>query len=337
MRIRERILIIGPSWIGDMVIAQTLFKRLKQTSPGCVLDVVAPGWNLSLLARMPQVRQGIELRVGHGQWGFGTRYQIGNRLRGQRYTWSIVLPRTFKSALIPWFAGVPRRTGYVGELRYGLLNDIRRLDKERIPLMAQRYLALAGERDESLPLKEMPEPRLNVDADHARQICHKLGIDCQASTVGLAPGAEYGSAKRWPVENFAELTKRLNQQGHPVWVFGSSKERVLGEAIIRQVGTHGVTNLCGETTLLEAVDLLSRCQALVTNDSGLMHVAAASGCKVIALYGSSTPKYTPPLTRRSLVIYHALACSPCFKRECPLGHMNCLRGITVEEVFEKLQ
>jgi heptosyltransferase-2 len=337
MRIRERILIIGPSWIGDMVIAQTLFKRLKQTSPGCVLDVVAPGWSLSLLARMPQVRQGIELRVGHGQLRIATRYRIGIRLRGQRYTWSIVLPRTFKSALIPWFAGVPRRTGYVGELRYGLLNDIRRLDTERMPLMVQRYLALAGERDEPLPLKEMPEPCLNVDGDHARQTCHKLGIDYQASTVGLAPGAEYGSAKRWPVEKFAELTKRLNQRGQPVWVFGSSKERVLGEAIIRHAGTRGVTNLCGETTLLEAVDLLSRCQALVTNDSGLMHVAAASGCKVIALYGSSTPKYTPPLTRRSTVVYHALACSPCFKRECPLGHMNCLRGITVEEVLEKLQ
>ena len=337
MRIRERILIIGPSWIGDMVIAQTLFKWLKQISPGCVIDVVAPGWSLPLLSRMPEVRQGIELRVSHGQLGIGARYRVAIRLRGQRYTWSIILPRTFKSALIPWFAGVPRRTGYVGELRYGLLNDIHKLDKERMPLMVQRYLALAGERDEPLPLKEMPEPRLNVDEDHARQKCRKLGIDCHASIVGLVPGAEYGLAKCWPLQNFAELTKRLNQKGYQVWVFGSSKERPLGEAIIHQAGTRAVTNLCGETTLPEAVDLLSRCQAIVTNDSGLMHVAAASGCKVIALYGSSTPRYTPPLTGRSIVIYHALACSPCFKRECPLGHMNCLRGIPVEEVLEKLQ
>ena len=192
----ERILIIGPSWIGDMVIAQTLFKWLRQTSPGCVIDVVAPGWSLPLLARMPEVRQGVELRLGHGQLGIGARYRVGIQLREQRYTWSIVLPRTFKSALIPWFAGVPRRTGYVGELRYGLLNDIHKFDKARMPLMVQRYLALAGERDEPLSLQAMPEPRLNVDDDRARQKCFQIRNRLSFFNSGTCPrgGIRFGKA-----------------------------------------------------------------------------------------------------------------------------------------------
>ena len=138
----ERILVVGPSWIGDMVIAQSLFKKLKLDQTGRKIDVVAPPWSLPLLSRMPEVNQGIELPVGHGELGIRRRYRVGMRLRKQNYTWAIVLPRSFKSALIPWFARIPKRTGYLGEHRYGLLNDVHTLNRQQLPMMVQRYVAL---------------------------------------------------------------------------------------------------------------------------------------------------------------------------------------------------
>lgn len=336
MPANERILIVGPSWIGDMIIAQSLFKWLKARAPDCEIDVVAPPWSVPLLERMPEIRERIELHVGHGDLGLGQRYRLGMNLRKRHYTWSIVLPRTLKSALIPWFANVPKRTGYVGEMRYGILNDLHHLDEQRFPMMVQRYLALANAAHEPVPLTEVPEPKLRIDADNAQRKCRALGLDSSASKIALAPGAEYGPAKRWPLERFAELARRVTETGNQVWIMGSEKEYDLGEQIARRAEHEGIFNLCGTTTLLEVVDLLGRCRAVVSNDSGLMHMAAAVGCEVIALYGSSTPNYTPPLSRRSRIIYHALECSPCFRRECPLDHLNCLRGITLEEVVEQL-
>ena len=329
----EDILVVGPAWVGDMVMAQALFLRLRERHPQAAIDVVAPGWSLPLIARMPEVRDGIELPLGHGDFGFGVRRALGRSLRDRHYARAIVLPGSWKSALVPFFAGIPRRTGYRREFRYGLLNDLRPLDRQQLPTTVAQFLALA---EESPPAQTpaVPQPRLRTAPDRAAELIAKLSLQTGRPAVALMPGAEYGPAKRWPAAQFAALAGRLAERGRQVWVFGSAKERELGQTIANDYP--GVFDLTGRTHLVDVVDLLSRAEAAVSNDSGLMHVAAAVGTPLVAIYGSSSPKMTPPLAADAKVLYKGLSCSPCFKRECPLKHLNCLREITVEEVLRAL-
>ncbi len=325
----ERILIVGPAWVGDMVMAQSLFMSLKQHNPAAEIDVVAPAWSVPLLARMPQVNQAVTLEVGHGKLGLLRRFSLGRSLAERRYDRAIVLPRSFKSALVPFFAGAKIRTGYRGEMRYGLLNDIRSLDKQILQQTVQRYVALGESREARLP-PPVPLPQLRIDPDNQKRVCQKLRLTDERPIVGLMPGAEYGPAKCWPVENFAKLARSLNDKGIEVWIFGSGKERALADKIVDIAPQ--ARNLCGQTQLEDVVDLMALTQAVVSNDSGLMHVACASGTRVIGIYGSSNPKYTPPLSEDAKVVYLGLACSPCFERICPLGHTDCLTKIAFENV-----
>jgi heptosyltransferase-2 len=278
---------------------------------------------------MPEVRAGIELALGHGDFGLGVRRAIGRRLREAAYQQAIVLPRSLKAALVPFFARIPVRTGYRGEWRFGLINDMRTFDA-KCDQTVLRFLALGLDGGEVLP-SEAPEPRLTVDAHSS--VFARLALRRGVRAVALIPGAEYGPAKRWPTEYFARLATSLADAGIDVWVLGSAKEAQLGEAVVAQAAPEHVQNLCGRTSLSDAVDLLADAAVAVCNDSGLMHVAAAVGTHVIALYGSSSPIFTPPLTQRKTIMYRALSCSPCFARECPLGHLDCLRGIDVERVL----
>jgi heptosyltransferase-2 len=332
----RRYLIVGPSWVGDMVMAQSLFITLKQRFPDCEIDVVAPEWSLPVLARMPQVRTGIALRVPHRRFGLMQRLRLGRSLRPKRYTHAIVLPRSWKSALLPWFAGVPVRTGYRGEMRYGPLNDVRRLDKAVLRQTVQRYVAL-GFDDVPALAPTVPLPVLTTSRRNTENLIGALALDLSRPVVCMMPGAEYGPAKQWPVGYYARLAAKLVESGFSIWVLGSSKETALGDSITRDLGEAGM-NLCGRTELVDVVDLLALATQVVTNDSGLMHVAAAVGVKLNVIYGSSTPDYTPPLTEASSlnIFYLALDCSPCFKRVCPLGHTNCLEQIDVESVYSKM-
>jgi heptosyltransferase-2 len=329
-----KILVVGPSWVGDMVMAQSLFMSLRERLPEAAIDVLAPGWSLPLIARMPEVRRGIEMPVGHGEFGFGKLRRLGHALRAESYDRAIVLPRKLKAALVPWFARVPTRTGFRGEARFGLINDMRALDETLLTQTVQRFVALGlGTTAHEVP--PVPRPRLRVDAGNRDRVLEALGLTRDRPIVALMPGAEYGPAKQWPPASYAELASRLRELGFAVWVLGSAKEAGLGE-FIRHASGDIVQNLCGLTQLVDTVDLLSVCHAAVTNDSGLMHVAAAVGIPLVPIYGSSTPDYTPPLSDRARVLYLHLACSPCFERSCPLGHTNCLRQIAVERVLELL-
>lgn len=328
------ILVVGPSWVGDMVMAQSLFMRLREKNPDVAIDVLAPGWSLPLIARMPEVRAGIEMPLGHGKLEFGVRRALGQSLRGKKYDQAIVLPGSWKSALVPFFGDIPRRTGFRGEMRYGLLNDIRPLDKNVLKTTVRRFVALAEDRSLACaPL--IPVPNLRVDAANGAALAQKLGLDARPA-VGLMPGAEYGPAKQWPAEYFGALAKSLAVTGVQSWIFGSQKESELGERIRNESGGAAIS-LCGKTQLADVVDLAARCKAVVTNDSGLMHVAAAAGVPVCAIYGSSTPDFTPPLTDKKYIHYLRLSCSPCFERTCPLIHYNCLRNIVPETVRESLK
>ena len=329
------ILVVGPSWVGDMVMAQSLFQLLRQRHPGAAIDVLAPSWSEPLLARMPEIRNAWPLPTRHGQLGLGTRLRLGRSLRAQHYGQAIVLPNSFKSALVPFWAGIPLRSGYVGELRWGLLNDIRRLDATRLPTTVERFLALGLDPGAALPVP-LPVPRLAVLETGIEAALARLGLRHAGRPIlALCPGAEYGPAKRWPEEYYARIAGVYAARGWEIWLFGSERDRTVTARVHALSGIECV-DLAGRTTLGEAVDLLSLARAVVSNDSGLMHVAASLGRRLIAVYGSSDPGFTPPLSSQATVLSLGLPCSPCFKRVCPLGHTNCLRQLKPELVQERI-
>ena len=327
---QQRILVVGPAWVGDMVMAQSLFITLRQRSPDVIVDVLAPAWSLPLLSRMPQVNEAIALPVSHGEVAMVKRFRTGRLLCKKAYTQAIVIPRSYKAALVPFIAGIPQRTGYRGEMRYGVINDMRSLNKQVLTQTVQRQVAL-GLPDKANQPPVVPYPKLEIDTNNQKRLLDELELTQDKPIIGMMPGAEYGPAKQWPIPYFQELAGKLVKAGYQVWVFGSRKEREIGGQIA-SVGNE-VTNLCGTTRLEDVIDLVVLCEKVVSNDSGLMHVACAVGAKVIAIYGSSSPTYTPPLSNNAEVIYRYLECSPCFKRTCPLEHTNCLNGIKVEEIF----
>lgn len=331
---QEKILIVGPSWIGDMIMAQSLFKTLKERRHDVIIDVLAPAWTMPILARMPEVNKGIEFPVGHGQLAWKTRKSFGQKLQSENYTQAIVLPNSLKSSLVPWMSKIPKRTGWRGELRFGFLNDIRVLDKRRYPLMIERFVALAFPRGATLPSR-LPEPALAVDPTAREKTLARLGLSTERDVLVLCPGAEYGPAKRWPPEHFAEVANWHLNSGGQVWVMGSKKDQVFAEAIQKQAPD--ALSLCGATALAEAIDLMSLAKAVVSNDSGLMHVAAALNLPMAAIYGSSAPTFTPPLSSQAEVLSLQLSCSPCFKRDCPLGHTNCLKHLDGQRVIDALK
>lgn len=340
-----KILIIGPSWVGDMVMSQCLYTEIKKLHPEAIIDVMAPGWCKPVLERMPEVNQAIEMPLGHGDLNLLARYQLGKILRDDQYDHAYILPNSAKSALVPFFAKIPVRTGWKGEMRYGLLNDLRN-NKKAFNLMIERYIALAHPAKNmtgSGCLTNMPYPKLTIDTVAQKEALNKFGLSSDRVAIGLCPGAEFGPAKRWPEQHFAVTAKTLIEQGHQVWLFGSAKDREVTDKIKNSLPAELQAfcyNLAGNTSLIEAIDLLAACKIVVSNDSGLMHVSAAVGCHIVALYGSTTPSYTPPLAEHVEVLHTDISCRPCFKRECPLGHLKCLTELTPDLVInaiDKLQ
>ncbi len=322
----DKILILGPAWVGDMVLAQSLFKTLKSNKPSCAIDVAAPAWTLPLLERMPEVNEAIALPFKHGELAFFERIKIGKSLKNKGYTQAIILTNSFKSALLPWAADIKRRTGFLGEMRYGLINDIRPLDKTKLKMTVERFVTLGLNRNETLP-HTLPNPQLISAPEGAWILASSLGAKSPKNKIlGLCPGAEYGEAKRWPAEYYAEVANAALSKGWQVWLFGSDKDMPVTTSI-NQLTQNKCLNLGGKTKLGDAIDLMSLCDTIISNDSGLMHVAAALDKKLIAIFGSSDPYHTPPMHPNAVIEYLGLECSPCFKRECPLSHLNCLKQI----------
>lgn len=333
------ILIVGPSWVGDMVMAQTLFIALKTRHPEARIDVLAPDWSRPLLERMPQVNQAIAMPVGHGALEIGNRWSLGQQLKKAQYDQAIILPNSLKSALIPWFAGIDKRTGWRGEMRYGLLNDIRLLDKRRYPLMVERFVALALPPNSTLPSPISP-PHLCVEEGNVQAALDAYNLNPGQPVLALCPGAEFGEAKRWPAPYYATVAQHQIEQGWQVWIFGSANDHSVAQQIRDLITPEHQThchNLAGSTSLADAVDLMSLASAVATNDSGLMHIAAALDRPLVVMYGSSSPEFTPPLNSQVRILRTGIACSPCFKRVCPLGHLKCLREIDAPQVIESLQ
>ncbi|MGF1740823.1 lipopolysaccharide heptosyltransferase II [Vibrio profundum] len=337
-----KILIIGPSWVGDMVMSQSLYSTLKHHYPTSKIDVLAPSWCKPILERMPEVDKAIEMPIGHGSFNLSDRWKIGRNLAKSDYTHAYILPNSAKSALIPLFAGIKNRAGWKGEFRYGLLNDLRK-DKKIFQYMVERYVALAYEQTDMITkvtLGNCPIPKLNTSESNIESVVAKLGINNKLPTIGICPGAEFGPAKRWPEKHYAKVVSYAIENGFQVWLFGSNKDIDVCNNILSGLSDtqrNLCYNLAGRTSLVDAVDLLSCCHTVISNDSGLMHVASAVGCNIIAIYGSSSPNYTPPLSHKVAIVDNDVECRPCFQKVCPLGHFDCLEKLEAKKVIAALK
>ncbi|MDC0068430.1 lipopolysaccharide heptosyltransferase II [Gammaproteobacteria bacterium] len=325
----QRVLVVAPAWVGDMVMSQVIYSALREEYPAIEIDVLAPSATLPLVKRMAEVNRGILIDQAHGQVGLGYRFRLGAELEKNNYDWAIITPNSLKSALVPFAADVPLRTGFLGEYRYFLLNDIKLLDKHRLPLMTDRFLALVGKTS-----AEIVPPQLGVDQESQSLFLERHQLAGDKPVIGFCPGAEFGDAKKWPEAHYGALAKQLIGRGYRIWIFGSPADQAIGEMIAGLAGQDCI-NLAGKTSILEAIDLLAVCQTVVSNDSGLMHVAAAVGTRVVAIYGSTSPGFTPPISEEARIVSLALDCSPCFKRTCPLKHKDCLNKLMPEQVLEQ--
>ncbi len=324
-------LIVAPSWIGDTIMAQPLFTRLHARYPGLQLDALAPRWVAPVLQRMDEIAEVVDSPFGHGQLSLRARWRLARQLAARGYDAVYVLPNSLKSALLPFMAGIPHRVGFTGESRYGLINIRHDLDKAALPLMVERFAQLAEDSGAALQ-KPVSYPKIRSTAADQEKTLSELKLERPPRIAAFCPGAEFGPAKRWPAAHFAALARMLAGAGYAVWLFGSPKDHAVAEEI-SQLASGLCRNLCGATTLGQAVDLLALADLVVCNDSGLMHIAAALDRPIIALYGSSSPGFTPPLSEQADILSLKLDCSPCFKRDCPLGHLDCLNKLSPEQVF----
>jgi heptosyltransferase-2 len=313
---------------------QPMLHRLKQRHPGVQLDVLAPSWTEKLLRQLPEVSDVINNPFAHGAFRFSERRGLGLRLREAKYDQAIVLPNSWKSALIPYFAAIPVRTGFIGEMRFGLLNDARKLEKSKLPLMVERFSQLAEDIHQEIS-PPIPHPYLPVSEEQKALVLERFKLNTDQPIAVFCPGAEFGPAKRWPVQYYAELGQKLYDRGYAIWLIGSPKDKEVADKIVALGNSHAV-NLCGITDLSDAIALISCASLVISNDSGLMHIAAALDRPMLAIFGSSSPRFTPPLSAHADVLRLDLPCSPCFKRECPLGHFNCMMQLTPQEVARHL-
>lgn len=332
-----RTLLVAPAWVGDMVMMEPLVALLHRQSPQQALHVAAPSATRAIALRMRHVAATHDWPFVHGRLDLPGRWQLARTWRALGFTRAIVLPNSWKSALVPFLARVPRRTGFVGEQRYGLLDDARRLDARALPSMVQRFLALGLPADAPPPVRVAPS--LWADAANAAALRAQLGLGDGRPVLALCAGAEYGDAKRWPAAHYAALARDALARDWQVWLFGSPKDAAMTRAIVDSVAAPAgapLFDLAGRTQLVDAVDLLACADAVVSNDSGLMHVAAALGRPVLGIFGSTSDTFTPPLGERTATVGLALPCRPCFARECRYGHYDCLRKLAPAQVSRAL-
>lgn len=329
---KYKILIIAPNWVGDIIMSQTLFSMLRDKyQNNLVLDVFANDWTKNILERMPEINNIITNPFKHGEFSLIKRIKFAITLKQNQYDQVFILTNSFKSAIIPFFAQIKKRTGFVGELRYFLINDIYKLNKIKLPRLVDRFCYLINDKKYI-----MKSPNLLINKYNQNFLIQKYNLDTQ-NLIIFAPGAEYGPAKRWPTNKFAELADLLSIKGYFIIILGSYKDKKFANEIIQYSNNKNILDLTGITNLSDTVDIISLAKYTITNDSGLMHIASATLTKVLAIYGSSSPNYTPPLSNNSQIIKIAIECSPCFARTCKFNHYNCLNFISPQLIMQYIQ
>ncbi|MEO6353157.1 MAG: lipopolysaccharide heptosyltransferase II [Burkholderiaceae bacterium] len=333
-----RTLVISPNWIGDAVMAQPLLQLLQQQSPQQPIDVLAPTWVAPVWRAMREVDTVLESPFKHGMLQLRDRRAFAKMLQQRGYGKAYILPNTLKFALIPWLARIPQRIGYRGEMRYGLLNVMHRDDRLVPRPMVSFYAALAAQPAASAQLlSDLPRPTLSVTDLQIQQTMKRVGLQLDRPVLVFAPGAEFGSAKRWPIGHFARLAKTIHQN-YPdtqIVLLGSAKDQPVCDQIAALAPT--VLSLAGVTTLDEAIALIARADAMVSNDSGLLHIASALNRPVVAIYGPTDPDHAPPFSDVATALSLRLDCAPCRQRECPLRHHNCMQKLIPDMVWTPLQ
>ncbi|URJ31289.1 lipopolysaccharide heptosyltransferase II [Blochmannia endosymbiont of Camponotus sp.] len=342
-----KILVVSPSWIGDTVMSHSMYRLLtNQYCSNIKIDVITSIWCKDLFNYMPEVNRTLFIPYRHGALELAKCFRLGKILKNEKYQQAIILPNSFKSALIPFFADVPIRTGWRGEMRYGVINDLRRLKPASLPLMVQRYAALAYDSNVikhfcDLPYP-LPWPYLNISKKEIEDVLCKFNLDNHKKLlIGLCPGSEFGLAKNWPHYHYATLAIQLIYCGYHVVILGSSKDQLIDKfieySILKNLKQH-YNNLIGITSLSEAIAIIAACKGIVSNDSGLMHIACALKCPVVGLYGPSNPNFTPPLFHQSIVMRCIQRCYT-MRRDSTLydGYHSSLVNITPDQVLKALK
>jgi heptosyltransferase-2 len=338
MNSAPRTLIISPNWVGDAVIAQPLLRLLKQQHPERPIDVLAPGWVAPVWRAVKEVDTVLEAPFKHGKLQLRERWKFAQELRKRGYADAYVLPNTLKFALIPWLAGISRRVGYKGEMRYGLINVMHFKSKRAPRPMVSFYAAMANAPAPVAPAPaELPKPTLTVNNAQLAEASALLGLQPGSRLVAFAPGAEFGPAKRWPSSHFAELAQivKKNYPDVQIALLGSPKDKEACDEIV--AAQPWLLNFAGKTTLDQAIAMLAKAEVVVSNDSGLMNIASALNRPIIGLYGPTDHVNTPPFSDVAKIVSLHLDCSPCGQRECPLGHHRCMRNLTADIVWAPLK
>ena len=320
-----------------MVMAQCLLQTLKSREDNPAITLAAPAVTARLAHRMPEVGKIIETPFQHGRLQLADRWRIGRSLRGHRFDQAIILPGSLKAALLPFFAKAAVRTGYRGEPRWGLINDPRTRPSTKDDPMAARFVQLAFAAD-AATVSTYPYPRLVNYPQNVARIFQSIGRNVtSAPIIALCPGAEFGPAKRWPEAHFAAVADHFLQQGWQIWLLGGQSDQAVARNIVRTSSDpEQCVDLTGKTSIEDVIDLLAHVRAAVSNDSGLMHVAAATGTPIVGIFGSSSELHTPPLGRLTDAVSQTLDCRPCFARKCPLGHTQCLETLGPDRVIASL-
>jgi len=328
----EKLLIIPQNWLGDIVMSQALLKKIKFKKPNAIIDILVDSSFKELVERMPETNKVITLECCHKELGLLKRYSVAKKIRGT-YDQSIVLSRSLKSSLIPYLAKINIRTGELGEARYVLINDFKKFSKSSRRKTAYRYVSMFSDNIENLDLEEKYYPSLSKNIKNIQHLTEKFSLDLKRKIIIFAPGAAYGKSKMWPINKFIDLADKLNKE-YLILILGGENEKNIGKKIAEN---ENVINLCGETSIVDALDLMHMSEYCVSNDSGLMHLAAATNTKSISIYGATSPDLTPPLTNHKDIHYKRISCSPCFKRKCVFGHYNCLEKIQVTDVLKSFK
>ncbi|HAH71193.1 MAG TPA: lipopolysaccharide heptosyltransferase II [Succinivibrionaceae bacterium] len=338
----QRVLIITPSWLGDIIMMQSLLKTIRAKNPSCIIDVYAPSYAMPILHRMDEINGFLINPFAHGQFDLLKRFKEGLRLKQGHYDTCFVLPNSLKSALPAFFAGIPDRRGFKGESRYLLLNHLR-TNKQDYPRMVDRYVALAYSQKEvscSKDLPAFPYPKLKI-LPPEEKLLQRLRISLDRPLLALGCGANYGPAKLWPVEYFAYVSTWWIEKGGAVLGLGTLKDAPTIEKVRNSIADPAKLayfyDIAGKTDIEEALDLTGACKAAVCNDSGLMHTAAAAGVAQVDIFGSTSTVYTPPLSEKACCVESDEPCHPCFKRTCRFGTYACLKKITPDLVIRKLE
>ena len=331
-----RILVIAPNWIGDCVMAQPLLAKLKKKYPNQAIDVLAPRWVAPVLRAMVEVDTVLETPFKHGALQLRERWRYAQILRQRGYSAAYVLPNTIKFALLPWLAGIKKRIGYKGESRYGLINVMHHDDVSAPRAMVPFYAALASPPTANAP-SQFVRPVLSITKEQINEVLGRLDLSGKNKLIAFAPGAEFGNAKRWPAMHFAQLADTILQlyPDTQIVLLGSVKDNAVCDEI--KVACPSVHQLSGKTSLDQAITLIAGASAVVSNDSGLLHIASALNRPLIALYGPTDPDHAPPFSDIAHSLSLRLACAPCKQRECPLGHQDCMQKLSSEMVWKPLQ